>query len=259
MPQMNKGKLFADTATMFRRSMTRQLRSPQTVVMALIVPIVMMIMFGQIFGGVAEVGYGISYINFVVPGILIMCINISAQSGSYAVNLDMTRGIIDRFRSMPIAKSAVISGHVGVSVIRSIVVVFATFIAAFVMGFRTSMPFSDWLILVGILLLFIIALTWVTVIIGLVAVDPEALGGTGFLLQVFVFLSSAFAPTDTMPTVLRVFAAHQPISRVIYAMRGLVLGMPDNRDIAIAVIWCVGIIIVATTLSITIYRKKLTQ
>jgi len=256
---INKPQVFADGMAMFRRNMIKTLRSPEAIVMALIVPIVMMVMFGQIFGGIANVGYDISFMNFVVPGIIVMCINISAQSSSYAVNQDMSTGIIDRFRSMAIAKSAFISGHVWVSVLRSIAVVMATFGVAFAMGFRTSMSFTDWLITVGILMLFIFALTWLTVIIGLVAKDAESLSGTGFLLQVFVFLSSAFAPTDTMPTVLRVFAAHQPVSRVIYAIRGLVLGMPCNTDILVAVIWCTGIMIVGMAAAIAIYRSKLTK
>jgi ABC-2 type transport system permease protein len=171
----------------------------------------------------------------------------------------MTKGIIDRFRSMRIAKSAFISGHVWLSVIRSIVITIATFGAAFVVGFRPTAGIIEWLAVAGILILFIIAMTWLVVIIGLISKDAESIGGAGFLMVIFVFLSSAFAPPETLPTVLRVFAQYQPMTPVIDALRGLLLGTPLNNEIYIALGWCVGITIVGFTLAVHIYKRKLTK
>jgi ABC-2 type transport system permease protein len=255
---MTKPMLLRDTYTMFSRCMLRAARSPESVIMAVIVPVVMMVLFGYVFGGIADVGE-ISYLTFVVPGIIIQCITQASQSTSYSVHNDMQKGIVDRFRSMAIAKSAFMSGHVGVSFIRCLLVALATFGAAFAMGFRTNASLTDWLIVAGILLLFIIAFTWVSVVFGLFAPDAESLNGMGFLVTIMVFLSSAFTPPETLPLVLRVFAENQPMTPVISATRGLLLGMPTDGDIARAVIWCAGISVLAFTLAVVIYKRKLTR
>jgi ABC-2 type transport system permease protein len=239
--------------------MRKTLRSGEAVSMALAVPVVMMVMFGLVLGGIADVGYGLNFIDFVVPGIIIQCVLGSANTTAVAVHTDMTKGIIDRFRSMAIAKSAVMSGHVGVSIVRCVMAVIATYIAALAIGFRPQASFTEWLIIAGILLLFIFAFTWLYVIIGMIAKDAESLSGAGFLVTVFVFLSSAFAPPETLPWALRIFATHQPLSRIINAVRGLTLGIPDNGDILLAIIWCVAIGIAAMMGALAIYKKKLTQ
>jgi len=226
--------------------------------MALVVPIVMMVLFGLVFGGVADIE-GFSYINFIVPGIILQCITNSAGATALSIHNDMSKGLIDRFRSMPIAKSAFISGHVWMSVIRSIVITIMTFGAAFVIGLRPSAGFMDWLIIAGILILFIIAVTWIIVIIGLTAKGAEDISGLNFLLVIFTFLSSGFAPTETLPRALRVFAQNQPMTPVIDAVRGLMLGLPLNGEIMIALAWCVGITVVAFVIAVQIYKSKLTK
>ena len=251
-------KMFGDSWIMFKRCFIKALRSPETVVMALVVPIFMMVLFGFVFGGVANIE-GYNYINFIVPGIILQCICNSSAATALSVHNDMTKGIIDRFRSMQISKSAFIAGHVLVSVIRSSVITIMTFGAAFVVGMRPSAGVLEWLAIAGILVLFIIAITWITVIFGLVMNDGEAISGVTFLLVVFTFLSSGFAPTDTLPTVLRVFAENQPMTPVINSVRGLMLNSPLGNDLWLALIWSGGIAIAAYVIAVQIYKSKLTK
>ena len=247
-----------DSYIMFKRCLTKTLRSPETVVMATIVPIFMMVLFGFVFGGIADVGE-FSYLNFVVPGIILQCIANASGATAIGVHSDMSKGIIDRFRSMAISKHAFITGHVGVSVLRNMVITAASIGSAFVIGFRPTAGLVDWLIIAGILTLFIIAITWIAVIIGLVAKDAESISGSSFLLVVLTFLSSGFAPPETLPTALRIFAEHQPMTPIIDSIRGLMLGFPLENEIYIALAWCVGIIAVAFIFAVQIYKNKLTR
>ena len=243
---------------MFKRNWKKTLRSPEAVTMAIVVPIVMMVLFGIVIGGVAYVE-GFSFISFVVPGIILQCICNSSIATSLLVHNDMTKGIIDRFRSMRIAKSAFIQGHVWLSVIRSVVITIATIGAAFAIGFRPTAGVAEWLAAAGILMLFIIAATWVFVAIGLVSRNAESISGASALVLLFVFLSSAFTPTENLPLVLRVFSQHQPLTPIIDTLRGLLLGMPLGNELWIALAWCIGITILAFVGSVQIYKSKLTK
>jgi len=251
-------KAMADSYTMFKRCLVKTLRSPEAMTMAIVVPFVMMILFGYVFGGVAYIE-GFNYINFIVPGIILQCICNSSAATAISVHNDMSKGIIDRFRSMRIAKSAFISGHVWLSVMRSIVITIATFGAAFAVGFRPTAGFAEWMAVAGILILFIIAITWLVVIIGLLSKDAESISGATFLIVIFVFLSSAFAPPETLPTVLRVFAQYQPMTPVIDALRGLLLGTPLNNEIMVALAWCIGLTVAGFALAVHVYKSKLTK
>ena len=145
------------------------------------------------------------------------------------------------------------------SVIRNLVITALTVLTAVAIGFRPEASFADWIIIAGIVTLFIIAVTWVVVLFGLIAKDPESISGMGFLLTVMVFLSSAFTPTQTLPTVLRVFAENQPMTPVINVLRSLMLGLPLNGELVPAIIWCLGLIIVAFALAVHLYKRKLTR
>ncbi|MCL2403906.1 MAG: ABC transporter permease [Defluviitaleaceae bacterium] len=251
-------KALKDSHIMFMRCLTKTLRSPEAVTMALVVPLVMMVLFGFVFGGIADIE-GFNYINFIVPGIIIQCICNSSGATALSVHNDMSKGIIDRFRSMQIAKSAFLSGHVWLAIVRSMIICIMTFAAAFIVGFRPSAGFLDWLVIAGILVLFIIAITWVIVIFGLIASDGEAISGLTFLIMIFTFLSSGFAPPETLPRVLRVFAQNQPMTPVIDAVRGLMHGTQLNGEIMLAVAWCIGITVVAFIVAVQIYKNKLTK
>lgn len=251
-------KTISDSYIMFKRCFIKTLRSPEAMIMAILVPVVMMVLFGYVFGAVANIE-NVNYIDFIVPGIILQCICNSSISTALSVHSDMTEGTIDRFRSMQIAKSAFISGHVWMSVLRNIVITAMTIGTAYLIGFRPTANLKEWAIAAGILTLFIIAITWLVVIIGLTSKEAESISGAGFLIVIFVFLSSAFAPTDTLPTVLRVFAEHQPMTWVIEALRGLMIGTPLDNEIMIAFAWCVGIAVVSSFLAVQIYKKKLTK
>jgi len=251
-------KTISDSYIMFKRVLVKNTRSPEAVIMALIVPIVMMVLFGMVFGGVAEVE-GFNYINFIVPGIIIQCICNMSGATSMGVHTDMSTGIFDRFRSMLIAKSAFLAGHVWVSVLRSIIITAVTFGFAFVIGFRPYAGFVDWLLVAGVLIMFIIAITWLVVILGLIATSGEDINGFNFLLVIFTFVSSAFAPTETLPTALRVFAEHQPMTHVINATRALLMGLPLENSLWLALAWSAGLAVAAFLLAVRIYRGKLTQ
>jgi len=251
-------RVITDSYTMFKRCGVKTLRSPEAMTMAIVVPFVMMVLFGFVFGGIVDIE-GFSYINFIVPGILVQCVLSSSTATALSVHNDMTSGIIDRFRSMQIAKSAFLSGHVWLAVIRSIIIALATFGAAFAVGFRPVASFTDWLAVAGILTLFIIAATWLVMIIGLLSKDPESISGASFLFFIFIFLSSAFAPPETLPAALRVVAQHQPITPIINAMRAFMLGTPIENYLILALAWCVGLIVVGFTLAVYIYKKKLTR
>ena len=246
-----------DSYIMFKRNLKKTMRSPEAMIMALVVPFVMMVLFGLIFGSVAEIE-GFSYINFIVPGIILQCICNASGATALSVHGDMSKGIVDRFRSMRISKAAFISGHVGVSVIRNIIIVAVSFGAAILIGFRPEGGFFDWLVIAGILFLFIVAITWIVVIIGLIVKDTEGVSGVTFLLTLFTFISSGFAPVENLPTALRIFAQYQPMTAIVDAMRGLLMGSPVQSEIALAVVWCVGIIIVAFILALRIYKNKMT-
>jgi len=255
---MTNTRVFSDSLTMFRRNFTKTLRSPESMFMAVVVPVVIMILFGYVFGGIANVGE-LSYINFIVPGIIIQCVTNASSATALALHSDMSKGIIDRFRSMAIAKSAVISGHVWLSVIRSMIITAVVIGAAFAIGFRPSASFTDWLIVSAILTLFIIAVTWVAVIIGLLSKDSESISGGMFLLTILTFLSSAFTPTEALPTVLRIFAENQPMTHVINAVRSLMLGMPANGALLTSILWCVAIAVIAFIVAVQVYKSKLTR
>jgi len=251
-------RAIAETKLMFNRNLTKTLRSPESVFMALVVPIVMMILFGFVFGGVADIE-GFSYINFIVPGIILQCMTNASGATALSIHNDMSKGIFDRFRSMRISSSAFLSGHVWMSVMRSVIITIVIIGAAFVVGFRPSAGFTDWLIIAALLTLFIIAMTWVVAIIGLIADDSESISGFNFLLVILTFVSSGFAPTETLPTAMRIFAENQPMTPVIDALRALMLGLPMNNELWVAIAWCVGIAVVAFVIALRIYKGKLTR
>ena len=255
----NRPRFFADSYTMFKRCLTRALRSPEAVIMAIVVPAVIMVLFGFVFGGIVDLGE-INYINFIVPGMIVYCIANAAQATSLGLHTDLSTGIVDRFRSMSIAKSAILSGHVWVSVLRSMVITASSLVVSLAIGFRPAAGLFDWLVIAGVLTLFIVMVTWIFVIFGLIAKDAESVSGVGFLFTILVFLSSAFTPTETLPTVLRVFAERQPITLVINALRNLMLGLPaENNALLWAVVWCAGIAAAAFAAAVGIYKRKLTQ
>ena len=252
-----RASVFYDSWVMFKRCLLISLRNPETLVMAVITPVFMMLLFGAIYGKIVNVGE-ISYIDFIVPGIILQCVAQGTQYTAINICTDMTRGVIDRFRSMPITKSAVLIGHASASIVRNIITTSVTIGVAIAIGFRPQGGFVDWLMIAGILLLFIAAISWIAVFFGVISKTAESSTGLMFPLFILPYVSSGFAPTDTMHKSIRWFAEYQPMTPVIDSARALMLGTPTDGSVPIALAWCVGIIIVAFTLAVQTYKHKIT-
>ena len=250
--------LMMDTKTMFWRSMLQTFRNPGALIIAIGIPALLMCIFVFVFGGSMEVGdYNIT--NFLVPGVLVNVLVQSAQSTGVIVNQDMTKGIINRFRSMAIANSAFLIGHVGAAFIKTIITTTATLGVAFLVGFRPTANFTEWLMIIGLIALFILGVTWFSVWLGVALPDAESVGGILALVALLVFLSPGMAPTENMPRFLRYFAENQPMAPFIDTMRALMNGYAiGGNDLWLTLLWWGGILVVTFFATIRVYKKKLT-
>ncbi|TMR88009.1 ABC transporter permease [Nonomuraea basaltis] len=247
---------FGDTATLLGRSLRHITRSPDTIITTAIMPIAMMLMFVYVFGGAIRTGSD-SYVNYMLPGILLITVASGIAYTAYRLFMDMKGGIFERFQSMPIARSSVLWAHVLTSLVANLISLVVVTLVALLMGFRSSAGVLAWLSVAGILILFTLALTWIAVIPGLSAKTMEGASAFSYPLIFLPFLSSAFVPTDTMPGPLRVFAENQPVTSIVNAIRALFTEQPVGTDIWIALAWCVGILIVAYVFAMTTYRRKI--
>jgi ABC-2 type transport system permease protein len=249
-------KTFRDTAILTGRSLRHISRSPDTIITTTIMPIAFMLLFVYVFGGAISSGSD-AYVNYLLPGILIITIASSISYTSYRLFLDMTSGIVERFQSMPISRSAVLWAHVLTSVVASTISVVVVVLVALLMGFRSTAGPLAWLAVVGILTLLTLALTWLAVVAGLSAKTVEGAGAFSYPLILLPFVSSAFVLTATMPGPVRVFAENQPVTPIVDAIRNLYRQQPVGTDIWIALAWCVLILGVAYALAMAAYRRKL--
>jgi ABC-2 type transport system permease protein len=251
-----------DSATMTRRSLRHVLRYPVTMVMSVGVPVLLLLLFVGVFGALkAGLGPGshVSYIDYVLPGIIVMTAAYGSSVTAQAVNRDSTEGIIARFRTMAISPAAVLNGYVATALIRTLVSVALVVVVAIGLGFRSTADAGRWLAAVGVTVLLVLALTWLAVSVGLVAKTVE--GTTGFLLvvQVLPFISSAFVPPGQMSGTVRWFAAHQPFTPVIDTLRGLVTGTPSGGTGLAAVLWCAGLALAGYLWARALSRRDLNR
>jgi len=237
-----------DSATMLRRNLRRMIRYPSLTVLLLLVPISFLLLFVYVFGGTLGAGLGgggrADYLEYVVPGILMMTVAGAAQGTALTVAMDMSEGIIARFRTMAIARASVLTGHVVGSVIQTFISLAVVLAVAVLIGFRPHAGPVEWLAVVGVLLLLAFALTWVSVALGLVSDTPETASNLPMPLMFLPFLGSGFVPTDSMPTGLRWFAEYQPFTPAIETIRGLLIGGPIGNSATITVAWSLGITVV---------------
>lgn len=246
---------FSDLIVMVERSMRHSFRSSDTVITTIALPIMIMAMFVYVFGGSIDTG-AVDYINYVVPGIVLMCIAFGATYTAVRLNNDMTKGIIDRFRSMPISQSSILGGHVLTSVVfNSFSTVLVIFFAV-LMGFRADAGIIEWLLVVGMLLLFMLAMTWMSVTFGLMANSAEGAGAYSYPVLGLLFVSSAFVPTDSMPEPLRLFAQYQPMTPMIETVRSLMMSEPVGTNALVAILWWSGILLVSYMATMRIYNRK---
>ncbi|MCJ8012935.1 ABC transporter permease [Paenibacillus sp. KQZ6P-2] len=236
------------------RSLLHSIRNIEALMMAIMLPIMLMLLFTYVFGGAIDPGG--DYVNYVVPGIILLCAGFGSSSVAVDVSTDMTGGIIDRFQTMPIRSIHVITGHVVASLVRNLVATGIVIGIALLVGFQPNAGIAAWAGAVGMITLFILTFTWLFAAIGLVAKTPAAASGYGFALLFLPYLSSAFVPTDTMPKWLQGVAEHQPITPVIETIRGLLMGTPVNNQIWWALGWCALILIAAFIWSRWAFRKK---
>lgn len=245
-----------DTAVLLARSLRHITRSVDTIITTAIMPIAMMLLFVYVFGGAIKSGSD-SYLNYLLPGILLITIASGIAYTAVRLFMDMQSGIFERFQSMPIARSSALWAHVLTSLVANLVSLAVVVVIALLMGFRSGAGILAWLTVVGILILFTLALTWIAVIAGLSAKTAEGAGAFAYPLIFLPFISSAFVPTDTMPGPVRTFAEHQPVTSIVNAIRDLSTGQPVGPGIWIALAWCVGIGAIAYLLAVVIYRRKI--
>jgi ABC-2 type transport system permease protein len=246
---------FSDLSVMLGRSLRHVFRSMDTIITVTITPIAMMLLFVYVFGGAIQTGTA-NYVNYLLPGILLIAIASGISYTSYRLFTDVQRGIIERFRSMPIAPSTILWGHVLTSLVSNAISVGVIILVALIMGFRSSAAILSWLAVVGILALFTLALTWVAVIPGLTAKSIDGASAFAYPIIFLPFISSAFVPTRSMPLVVRVFAENQPVTAIVNTIRALLYGQPVSHEIWVALAWCVGILIVAYIFAMRAYKKR---
>jgi ABC-2 type transport system permease protein len=247
-----------DSATMLRRNLKRMVRYPSMTLLLIGMPIVFLLLFVYVFGGTLGAGIGgpsggrAQYVNYVTPAIILMTIASAVQGTTISVAMDMTEGIVDRFRTMAIARVSVLTGHVLGSLIQAMLSIAVVIGVALLIGFRPSAGPGDWLALTGVLVMMAFAFIWLSVALGLASRTVESSSNVGMPLVLLPFLGSGFVPTDSMPTALRWFAEYQPFTPLIETIRGLLTGTAIGNSAAIAVGWCLVI-----TLGGYLWSKKL--
>jgi ABC-2 type transport system permease protein len=244
----------SDSLTMAGRSLRLTMRTPDALLTSLLLPIMLMLLFVYLFGGAIQTGT--EYVTYVVPGVLLLCAGFGASMTAVSVSQDMTGGIVDRFRSLDVAGTAVLAGHVAASVARNLASTVLVLGVAFLIGFRPSAEPLDWLAAAGVLLAFMLAISWLSAAIGLLARSPEAAGGFTFLMAFLPYPSSAFVPIDTMPSWLHGFANNQPVTPVIETLRGLLLDTPVGNSPWLALAWCGGILVASVALAGVLFRRR---
>ena len=236
-----------DSATMLRRSLRHMQRYPSLTLLILGMPVIFLLLFVYVFGGTLGAGLGgvadsrAVYVNYVTPGIILLTVATAAQATAISVAMDMTEGIIARFRTMAIARSSVLTGHVLGSLIQSMLSVAVVIGVAAAIGFRPTATLAEWVAAIGVIAMISFALIWLSVALGLVSKSVETASNLPMFLLLLPFLGSGFVPTDSMPAGVRWFAEYQPFTPVIETVRGLLLGTPIGHNAIIAVAWCAGI------------------
>jgi ABC-2 type transport system permease protein len=252
-----------DTRVMIARSLRRSVRDPEAFITALALPVTLMLLFVYVFGGAFDAGVKVAggYVNYVVPGLIVLCAGFGAGTTAVAVATDMSSGIIDRFRSMPIAAWSVLAGQIVASVARNLLATALVIAVALAIGWRPAGGPAQWTGAIAMVVAFIVAMSWLAACFGLVAGSPEAANGATFILMFIPYLSTAFVPADTMARALRPIAANQPFTPVIETMRGLWMGRTTTgasvgHEALLAAVYCAAILVVAAALASWLFRHR---
>jgi ABC-2 type transport system permease protein len=250
-----KNYFFMDLGVMLGRSMRHVSRSMDTIITVTIMPIAMMLLFVYVLGGAIQAGTD-KYVNYLLPGILLIAVANSVGYVSFRLYTDVQRGIFERFNSMPIARSAALWGHVLTSLVSNVISVVVIVLVALLMGFRSPASVGEWLAVAGILALFTLALTWIAAIAGLSAKTVDGASAIAYPIHFLPLISSAFVPTRSMPSGVRAFAENQPVTAIVEAIRALLSNKPVGNQIWVAMAWCVGIMFVAYFFALRAYKKR---
>ena len=249
----------SDAQVMVTRCTRRSLRDPEAFFTALMLPIVLMLMFVYVFGG--DLNTGGKYVNYVVPGLIVLCAGFGASTTAVAVATDMSNGIVDRFRSMPIASSLIIFGHIMASLARNLIATALVIGVGLGIGWRPTASPAAWLAAAGMIVLFILALSWLAAAVGLLARSPEAANSFTFVLMFIPYVSTAFVPASTLPGPLRWVAEHNPYTPIVETMRGLWMGHTSTgattgHEALLAVVYCAAILVVSVSLATWLFKHR---
>ena len=251
-----------DSLIMIQRSSRHIIRNRDQLLGTFFQPIMFLVLFAMVFGGAIEKSLppGINYLTFLLPGIIVQTLAFGSTTTSLAVVNDLTKGIVDRFRSLPMSNLAVITGHVISDLFRNGISTAVMILVGVLMGFRSSATLTDWVLVIGLLALFTLAFSWLNAIMGILAKSPEGVQWLGFIIVFpLTFASTAFVPADSMNKYLRAFAENQPFTQIVDATRALMLGTPLGNHGWLAVVWCVGILAVSIPLASVLFRRRTAQ
>ncbi|AXB41208.1 ABC transporter permease [Amycolatopsis albispora] len=264
-PVSTRSRALTDSATMLGRNLRHMVRYPSMTVLLIGMPIVFLLLFVYVFGGTLGAGLGgasggrAEYVNYVVPAIILIAVCSAVQGTAISVAMDMTEGIIARFRTMSIARVSVLTGHVLGSVIQTLIAVAVVLGVALLIGFDPAAGFGDWLAAGGVVVALAFALVWLSVALGLASGSVEGASNVGMPLVLLPFLGSGFVPTDSMPGAIRWFAEYQPFTPIIESLRGLLMGTPVGNNVLIALGWCVVIALGSYVWAKKLYNREYTR
>lgn len=249
----------SDTGVMITRCLRRSLRDPEAFFTALMLPIMLMLLFVYVFGGALSTGG--KYVEYVVPGLIVLCAGFGAGTTAVAVATDMTSGIVDRFRSMPVSGSSILVGHVAASLARNLLATALVIGVGLGIGWRPAASPLNWAAAAGMIVLFVLALSWLAAGVGLLARSAEAANSLSIVLMFLPYVSTAFVPARTMPAVLRDFAEHQPFTPIIETMRGLWMGQTSTgvtvaHEAWLAIGYCLAILVVSVAAASWLFRHR---
>lgn len=253
---------FIDSLLMIKRSSTHIVRNRDQLLGTFFQPIMFLVLFASVFGGAIapSLPQGVDYLNFLMAGIIVQTLAFGSTTTAIAVCNDMQKGIIDRFRSLPMSNLAVLNGHTISDLFRNGISTVVMLLTGLLIGFRSSASFTDWLLIAFIILLFTLAFSWLSAIVGVYSKSVEGVQWLTFIIVFpLTFASTAFVPGDSMNPVLKAFAENQPITHVVEAVRSLMLGLPVGNHVWLAIVWSLGILAVAVPVSAWLFRRKTTS
>lgn len=244
----------SDWLNSIRRSIRHIFRNVDSLITGLVLPVAIMLVFVTIFGG--AINTGVDYVNYIVPGVILTCVGFGASTTAMTVAYDMVGGLFDRFRTLPIARSSMLVGHVIGSLVRNLISAALVFGVAFIVGFRPNADFLEWIMVAGLLVLAILMFSWVSVIFGLLVKSVDSASAVSFAVVFLPYISSAFVPVDTLPGWLQGFAENQPLTPIIETLRSLLIGTPMGDSGVLALAWSIVIMIISAIVALALFRRK---